>query len=132
MAPQAMPRLTEVSVAINPTISEMRPPIRQRTSRSRPDSSVPNQCMFLSIGPWLMASQSVESNALGSNIGPKMQASVIRLSSTTLKTAARLRMKRTRAAYQRLWPWMSASSAWLSVATRASFLFLNIMVCLAQ
>ena len=102
VAPQAMPRLTEVSVAISPTISEMRPPIRQRTSRSRPDSSVPNQCMFLKVGVWLMASQSVLSKALGSSIGPTMQASVIRLSSSRLKTAARLRMKRTRAAYQGL------------------------------
>lgn len=63
VAPQAMPRVTDESVARMPTINEMRPPIRQRTSRSRPESSVPNQWKFWVVGGRRMASQSVVSKA---------------------------------------------------------------------
>jgi len=58
--------------------------------------------MLASVGGWLMASQSAESNACGSSHGPTTQASVIRLSSTRLATAALLRMKRRRAENHRL------------------------------
>ena len=43
VAPQMMPMVTEDKVASTPTISDTRPPIRLRTSRSRPASSVPHR-----------------------------------------------------------------------------------------
>ena len=87
VAPQAMPSATEASVASRPTISEMRPPIRQRTSRSRPDSSVPHQCMFFQVGGSFIASQSALSNSCGSKAGPSTQTSAI--SSSTARLATR-------------------------------------------
>ncbi|MNR24291.1 hypothetical protein D3C85_1413620 [compost metagenome] len=61
VAPHTMPMVTEAMVAIRPTISEMRPPIRVRTSRSRPRSSVPNRCSLCQVGAIAIASQSVSS-----------------------------------------------------------------------
>ena len=39
------PRITVLKPTINPTASETRPPCMIRTQVSRPNSSVPNQCV---------------------------------------------------------------------------------------
>ena len=109
VAPQAMPNDTEASVASSPTASEIRPPIRLRTSRSRPASSVPQKWAFLMLGGKLIASQSVVSNACGSSHGPTTQASAINASNTKLTTAALLRQKRHLASAHKLRP----APAWL-------------------
>ncbi len=128
VAPQTMPRVTEDRVARKPTMRETRPPTRLRTSKSRPDSSVPKKCQFLSMGGMLMASQSAASKACGSSQGPTMQVSVMRSSRHRLSTAALLRKKRARASAQGLRPEMSAASSVLPrAATSASGLFLNSM-----
>src|SRR5665811_2355964 len=102
VAPQAMPSDTAASVASKPTVSEMRPPMRQRTNRSRPASSVPQKCAFLNVGAMLMASQSALSNACGNSQGPTTQASEIKASKVKLVTADLLRKNRRHASLHRL------------------------------
>jgi hypothetical protein len=101
VAPHTMPMVHEASVASRPTMSDIRPPIRQRTSRSRPASSVPQKWLFFQVGATLMASQSALSNEWGSTNGPMAQANVTSASTSRLITAARLRRNRARASAQR-------------------------------
>ena len=91
-------------------MSEIRPPIRQRTNRSRPDSSVPQKCEFFSVGGRLMASRSALSKACGSTQGPTMQARVMSVRMARLIRAARLRRNRARASAQGLRPVMEAAA----------------------
>ena len=119
VAPQAMPSDTEASVASKPTVSEIRPPIRQRTNKSRPASSVPQKCVFFRLGPMLMASQSALSKACGSSQGPITQALAISSSRHRLTTAARLRMKRRRASLHRLRGLVAAVPCSVTVAASA-------------
>jgi hypothetical protein len=63
VAPQVIPTATEHRVASSPTINEIRPPIKQRTSRSRPDSSVPQRWKPCQLGGSFIASQSAVSNS---------------------------------------------------------------------
>ena len=97
-----MPTVTEASVAIKPTSNEMRPPTKQRTSKSRPASSVPHRCQLVSVGDALMFSQSAVSNAWGRTQGPAIQAAMIASNIHKLMDAARFLKNRRRASAHRL------------------------------
>ena len=128
IAPHTMPSVTDVSVASAPIISETRPPTRQRTSRSRPVSSVPNRCQFANVGVELIMFQSAESKAFGSSIGPITQASVISSRITRLATAALLRAKRTRASCHGLRPSTGTASTLSSAGTSVPCFIADLML----
>ena len=90
VAPHATPNRPDTSVPSRPTSIDTRPPISVRTSRSRPSSSVPNQCWFAQVGGRLIEAQSLAAGSAASSHGPTKQASVISASSTRLNSAARV------------------------------------------
>ncbi len=73
-----------------PTISEIRPPIATRTSRSRPEESVPNQCPEVVSGGADIIAQSVSSYLNCASIGANTTNSAITSSTSRLIRAARL------------------------------------------
>ena len=63
VAPYSVPIKTATSAPSAPTISEIRPPRRVRTNKSRPRLSVPNQCLLAASGALCIAPKSGSSKA---------------------------------------------------------------------
>src|SRR3954452_16635405 len=85
-----------ISIAVKPTLSEMRPAVSRRAARSRPSWSVPRTCRPVSGGAKRLR-MSMCSSSKGISDGPTAEARIRRAIASRPKTASRCRPKRLRA-----------------------------------
>src|SRR5262252_5889737 len=91
-APMITPTVSDISIAVRPTESEIRPPYNMRAKRSCPRSSVPNGCA--SDGGARRAAKSISLIGTFQIQGPNATSRTIVASTTALSTASLCRRKR--------------------------------------
>ncbi|MNF79386.1 hypothetical protein D3C84_615980 [compost metagenome] len=126
-APYRVPMMTATTAPMMPTMSEMRPPSRVRTNRSRPRLSVPNQCPVSMSGAACMAPQSGSSKVYWDRCGPTITARPIMVRMMRLVSAALLRRKRRRASFHRERP-STTSTFWANASMASRFSVVTTMM----
>src|SRR5262252_5540880 len=91
-APMITPTVSDISIAVRPTASEIRPPYNMRANKSCPRSSVPSGCA--SKGGARRAAKSISLIGTLQIQGPNATSSTIVARMTALSTASLCRRKR--------------------------------------